>query len=81
MSIDIAIFHLPKICCALVVRATILLPGILAAGEPGKMTREVWTNLPGGKVSDFTNSPRYWQYADTVSTFTGAAAPNNIGDN
>ncbi len=76
-----AIFQLPKICCALFVQATILLPGILAAGELGKMTREIWTNLPGGKVSDFTNSPRYWQTANTVTTFTGAASPRTIGDN
>ncbi len=45
------------------------------------MTREIWTGIPGGTLASFTGSARYWQAANTVSTFTGAAAPQNIADN
>jgi len=51
------------------------------SGVSGKMTREVWNNIPGFNLTAFTSSPRYWQNADTVSTFSGAAAPADIGDN
>ena len=55
-------------------------PSLLSAGEPGKMTREIWNNLPGTNLSAFTSSPRYGQPADSVTPFTGAAVPQNIGD-
>lgn len=51
------------------------------AGEPGKMTREVWSDLSGSRLSAFSNGPRYWKAADKVATFSGAAAPANTGDN
>jgi hypothetical protein len=57
----------------------LLLPEFASAGEPGKMTREVWTGIPGSTLSDFTGSARYWQAADAVTTFSGAAAPLNVG--
>jgi len=44
------------------------------------MTREIWTGLSGGAVSQFTSSPRYWQPANQVTTFSGAATPSNVGD-
>jgi hypothetical protein len=50
------------------------------AEESGKMTREVWNNIPGGEVVSFTSFPRYWQTADAVATFAGAVAPSNAGD-
>ena len=46
------------------------------SGVPGTMTREVWYNLPGSLLADFTGSPRYWQPADSVGSFAGAAAPS-----
>ena len=55
-------------------------PSLLSAGEPGKLTREIWNNLPGTNLSSFTSSPRYGQPADSVSSFAGAAVPQNIGD-
>ena len=55
-------------------------PSLLSAGEPGKLTREIWNNLPGTTLSAFTSSPRYGQPADSVTTFAGAAVPQNIGD-
>lgn len=58
---------------------SLALTGMLAAGEPGKLTREIWTNLKGSAVADFTSSPRYWEYPDSVSTFSGASAPQNVG--
>lgn len=58
----------------------LLLPGFVSAGEPGKMTREIWTGIPGSTLPDFTGSARYWQAADTVTTFGGAAAPQNAGN-
>lgn len=45
------------------------------------MTREIWTNVPGGKVSDFTSKARYWQQADSITTFSGSAAPSRVADN
>ena len=57
------------------------LPTLLSAGEPGRMTREIWQNLSGSKLSDFTASPQFWQAPSTVSTFVGAAAPRNTGSN
>ena len=51
------------------------------AGEPGKLTREVWLNVPGGQLEEFTFSPRSWQAADSVSTFAGAVAPSDTVDN
>jgi len=45
------------------------------------MTREIWSGIPGNSLSAFTGSARYWQPADSVSTFSGAASPQNIGDN
>lgn len=50
------------------------------AGEPGKMTREIWLNLSGGAITDFTSSARYWLPADSVSTFAGSAAPSNAAN-
>ena len=47
------------------------------AGEPGKMTREVWSELPGPQLSAFTAGVRYKQPADAVSTFTGSVAPSD----
>lgn len=55
-------------------------PSLLSAGEPGKLTREIWNNLPGTNLSAFTSSPRYGQPAESVTTFDGAAVPQNIGD-
>ena len=60
--------------------AVLTAAGPLHAGETGKMTREIWTGMSGGAVADFTSNPRYWQPANQVSTFSGAAAPSNIGD-
>lgn len=54
--------------------------GTLLAGEPGSMTREIWLNLQGGAVTDFTATPRYWQSADSISIFSGAAAPSHAAD-
>jgi len=54
--------------------------GPLHAGEAGKLTREIWTGMSGGAVADFTSNPRYWRPANQVSTFSGSAAPSNIGD-
>ena len=51
------------------------------AGELGKMTREIWNDIPGTALSAFTDSPRYGQPADSVTTFAGASAPQNIADN
>jgi hypothetical protein len=65
---------------ALISCALLTAVGPLHAGEAGKLTREIWTGMSGGTVADFTSSPRYWQQADQVSTFPGAAAPSNIGD-
>lgn len=45
------------------------------------MTREVWNNIPGSQLSTFIASPRYWQSANAISTFAGATAPSNAGDN
>jgi PA14 domain len=56
-------------------------PDLLLAGEPGKMTREIWNGIPGTAITDFTSSPRFTQPADSVTTFTGASAPQNFGDN
>lgn len=50
------------------------------SGESGKMTREFWYSIPGGQLSHFTTSPRYWQTADAVTTFSGSAGPMS-GDN
>lgn len=58
-------------CLALTIAAEV------NAGEPGKMTREVWSNLPGPQLSTFTAGPRYKQPADAVSTFTGSVAPSD----
>ena len=55
-------------------------PSLLSAGEPGTLTREIWNDLPGTTLSAFTRSPRYGQPADSVTTFAGAAVPQNIGD-
>ena len=60
---------------------TLGLPSLLSAGEPGKMTREIWNGIPGTAITDFTSSPRYLQPADSVTTFTGASVPQDIGDN
>ncbi len=39
------------------------------------MTREVWNQAPSSKLSDFVESPRYWQVADAVSLVDGASSP------
>lgn len=53
--------------------AALSFTGILYAGEPGKMTREVWIGIPGSNLTALTENTRYWQPADVVSTFTGSA--------
>lgn len=40
------------------------------------MTREVWSDLPGPRLSAFTADIRFKQPADEVSTFTGSVAPS-----
>ena len=72
----------PSCSCVCAAMLSLAAVGMSAmAGEPGKMTREVWKNIPGANLTDFTGSPRYWQKADTVTTFSGAASPTNTGDN
>lgn len=51
------------------------------AGEPGKLTREVWNNIAGGKVEDLTALARFHGGPDVVSLVGGAAAPSNAGSN
>ncbi len=55
-------------------------PSSLTAGEAGKLTREVWTAVPGSFLSDFTSTDRYWQAPNSVSAFVGAAAPSDTGE-
>ncbi len=81
LSIGMDIFHPLRIRRVAFVCAALLLPGIVSAGEPGKLTREVWTNLPGSKLTDFSANSRSWQFPNTVSTFSGAASPRNIANN
>jgi PA14 domain/Bacterial TSP3 repeat len=74
----------PQLIAKLPIAASAMTLGLtclLSAGEPGKMTREIWNGIPGTAITDFTSSPRYLQPADSVTTFTGASAPQDIGDN
>lgn len=45
---------------------------VLSAGEPGKLSQELWINLPGFSLNDLTSSTRFYQAADVVSTVDGA---------
>jgi hypothetical protein len=56
-------------------------PGAATAGVAGKLAHEVWLNLPGSNLQDFTGSPRIWQTPDLSSSFEGGASPWHIGDN
>lgn len=51
------------------------------AGEPGKLTREVWNNVTGSAVSNLSDLPRFHGGPDAVSLVSGAVAPSNAGDN
>ncbi len=76
-----AISHLRDLCREAAGLALFLMPGLMAAGEASRMTREIWTAVPGSSLADFKASPLYWQAADGVSTFPGSVAPANVGDN
>jgi PA14 domain len=54
--------------------------GFPFAGDSGRLTREVWENVPGMALSSFTGSPRYFQAPDAVTTVVGAAVPQDIGN-
>ncbi len=54
--------------------------GFPFAGDSGRLTREVWENVPGMALSSFTESPRFYQAPDAVTADVGAAVPQNIGD-
>ena len=57
---------LPTIACGFIVAPT------LFAGEPGKLSQELWTDLPGSNLSDLTTSSRFYEAADSVSSIDGA---------
>ncbi|SHK32018.1 PA14 domain-containing protein [Rubritalea squalenifaciens DSM 18772] len=57
------------------------LGGSVFAGEPGKLTREIWNNVEGGKVENLTVLPQFHGGADSVSTISGAEAPSNVANN
>lgn len=65
---------------SLITALSLLAVNPLLAGEPARMTHEVWNSLPGSQISDLTSSPRYWQTPDSVTTFSGARAPTGIGN-
>lgn len=64
-----------------VIAAPGFIPFAASAGELGKMTREVWSGIPGSSLSAFTSSARYWQAADSTTTFSGSVAPEDLGEN
>ena len=74
-------FYLKETRCSASAALALFLPGLLSAGEQGKMTREIWSDVPRTSIPAFTASARYWQAATSVSTFPGAASPVDIADN
>lgn len=57
----------------------LLLTAVFAHGEEGRVKREIWNNIPGGELSHFTSSLRYFQQADQVSLVTGSVSPTDAG--
>ena len=49
--------------------------------ETGLILREVWTGIPGAKVSDLTGNANYPAHPTSTSYQTSFEAPTNIGDN
>lgn len=58
-----------------------LIPGVLIAGEPGKLKREVWTGIGGNSVSHLTGVTEYFGAPNLVEAIDGAEAPTNWGEN
>lgn len=50
------------------------------AGEEGQLTREVWNNIKGSKVSDLTELPAFHGGADLIELVDSAAVPNYNGN-
>lgn len=50
------------------------------AGEPGKLTHEIWYNIGGTQIRDFSGLPQFHGGADSVTLVDGAKAPSNIAN-
>ena len=72
-------------------RDTAATPNVIAPGSQitfnalvltrGFLRREVWLGIPGNKLADLTNDPRFPYSPDAVSHVTFAESPASLGDN
>lgn len=50
------------------------------AGQPGKLTREIWNGVPGNQISEFSTSNLYYTSPSSVGIFSGGGTPTGIGN-
>lgn len=70
----------PRVSGLTVALTAVCLASPSYAGEPGKLTHEIWNNVDGAKVENLTVLPRFHGGPDSVSLVSSAEAPSGIGE-
>jgi len=65
------------LCCS----SALILTGVAVAGEPGKVQREVWKEIPGSGTWYLKNDPKFRGAPDLTEVIEGIEPKPNAGDN
>jgi hypothetical protein len=76
-----SIFHPTETRWSAATALALVLPGLLSAGEPGKLTEELWTGISGTSISSLTSHADYPDSPTSVAKIAGVEPAATIGDN